>query len=144
MTQLVDIETALLHRLSMLRAGAAGAFKTIDGLAGHGMTRLMEHLQRQRKPSLVVRYAGRKATSSHARPQLLLYMAVEGARGNDEARVGGEGVSGMHALLDLVRGDLDGTMLLCGVRLTFVGEAPVADDDRWLVFQQTYDVQESA
>jgi hypothetical protein len=144
MTALADIETALLQRLSMLRNGTAGAFKTIDGLAGHSMTRLMEHLQRQRKPSLVVRYLGRKATSSQGRPQFLIYVAVEGLRGSDEARVGGDGVPGVHSLLDLVRGDLDGTTLLCGVRLTFVNEAAVADDERWLVFQQTYDVEEAA
>ncbi len=141
MTALADIENALLQRLSMLRVGTAEAFKTIDGLAGTGTTRLMAWLRRRPKPAALVRYAGRKRTSTGQAVQLSLYVAAEGLRGDGEARIGGDDVNGMHPLLDLLREALDGATLLCGCRLGLVSESAVADDDRIVVFQQTYEVE---
>ena len=138
---MADIESALLQRLSMLRVGTAEAFKTVDGLAGTGTTRLMACLRRRPKPAVLVRYAGRKRGSTGRPVRLSLYVAAESLRGGGEARIGGDDVNGMHALLDLVRGALDGATLLCGCRLALVDESAVADDDRMVVFRQTYEVE---
>jgi len=142
MKALADIESALLQRLSMLRIGTAGAFKTIDALAGITGSRVLDHLRRRPKPAVLVRYGGRKRTSSGQPVQFSLHVASESLRGAGEARTGGDDVSGMHPLLDLLREALDGTTLLCGCRLALVTESAVADDDRAAVFQQTYEVEE--
>jgi len=142
MASLRDIETAILQRLSLLRSGAAGAFRSVGGLAGRSAARVVEHLRHQRKPAVLVRYGVRKRTSTGLSVQWEFYVAVEGLRGAEEARLGADGVVGMHALLDLMRENLDGTRLPCGVRLGFVNEAAVADDGRLLVFQQTYEVED--
>jgi hypothetical protein len=144
MTALADIESALMQRLSMLRTGTAGAFKTIEGLGGQSKARATECLQARRKPAAVVRYAGRKVSSSGEQTEFTIYVACESLRGSGEARTGGDGVLGMHPLLDLARGNLDGTALLCGCGLTLVSESAVSDDDRMLVFQQTYRIEETS
>ncbi len=143
MTALMDIEIALVQRVSMLRLGTAGAFKTIDGLAGPGTSRVVEHVGGRLKPAALVRYLGRKRGSSGEPACVSLFVVCESLRGGGEARTGGDGVTGAHQLLDLLRGALDGTTLLCGCRLAFSSEEAVAADDRVVVFQQTYTVEEA-
>lgn len=144
MTGLADIESALLQRLSMLRLGTAAAFLSIEGLASTVKSRVLSHLRARRKPAAAISYDGQKASSS-GRPVLFsLFIACESLRGGDEARTGGTGVVGMHGLLDLLRANLDGTTLLCGCGLSLINEALVSDDDRLIVFRQTYEVVETS
>jgi len=143
MTALMDIEIALVQRVSMLRLGTAGAFKTIDGLAGPGTSRVVEHVGGRLKPAALVRYLGRKRGSSGEPVRVSLFVACEGLRGGGEARIGGDGVAGVHRLLDLLRGALDETTLLCGCRLAFWSEEAVVADGRVIVFEQTYTVEET-
>lgn len=143
MTALMDIEIALVQRLSMLRLGTAGAFKTIDGLAGPGTSRVVDYVSGRLKPAALIRYLGRKRGSSGEPALVSFFVACESLRGGGEARTGGEGVAGAHRLLDLLRGALDGTTLLCGCRLAFSSEGAVVADDRVAVFQQTYEVEET-
>lgn len=144
MTALADIEGVLLHRLSLLRLGATGAFKTIDGFAGQGKARVVDHLRRRRKPAVLVSYGGRKRTSSGEPLQFSLFVATESLRGAGEPRTGGDDAVGMHRLLDLVRGSLDGTTLPCGMALALVGEGHRVDDDRLVVFEQRYEIEEGS
>ena len=144
MRALADIEGMLLHRLSLLRLGPADAFETIDGFAGQGKARVVEDLRRRRKPAALVSYAGRTRTSSGESFRFSLFVATESLRGIGEPRTGGEGVLGMHRLLDLVRGSLDGTTLPCGVGLTLISEAHLVDDDRFVVFEQKYEIEEGS
>lgn len=144
MNGLSDIESALLNRLSMLRLGVQGAPATVDGLACASKTRVMTHLRSLRKPAAVVSYAGQKTSSAGRNVLFSVHMACESLRGDGEARTGGDDVVGMHSLLDLIRQNLDGTRLPCGSMLSLVSESAVSDDDRLIVFQQTYAVEETS
>jgi hypothetical protein len=94
-----------------------------------------------RKPAVVVVYSGRERTKQAKPVRFSLVVCTEGLRSTDEARLGSVDAPGMHALLDLLRGHLDGTMLTCGCRLDFQEESPMASDERLLVYEQVYSVE---
>ncbi|MBN1344514.1 MAG: hypothetical protein JXQ73_17625 [Phycisphaerae bacterium] len=144
MTALSDIEVALLQRLSTLRIGAHGAFRSVDGLVGASKQRVLAHLSRQRMPAVLACYEGRKVSSGGTSIRVCLYVATESLRGGREARTGGPGVLGIHALLDCLRGALDQATLLGGCRLSLASEGSVAGDDRTAVYEQIYAVEETA
>jgi hypothetical protein len=143
MMGLGDVERSLLHRLSLLRIGTARAFRSMSGAAEPSASRLADSLRGRRQPAVVVRYDGRRAAGSQEGMRFSLFVACEGLRGGSEARMGGDGVPGIHCLLDLLRGGLSRTLLSVGCRMTFVGEAIVHEDDRLIVAQQTYDLEET-
>jgi len=137
-----ELEVAILQRLSLLRCGAAGAFRDLVGDAGSGTGRLLEAMAHRSKPAGMLRYAGRRSVAGRPVVEFVLYVGVEGLRGGQEARLGGTGVVGAHPLLDLVRVSLDGCIPLTGHRLRFTSETCVAGDERTVVYQQTYQVEE--
>lgn len=139
---LADIEREVLHRISLLRVGTAAAAKGLDGVTAKKVDRVVEHVRDLPKPAVLVRQDGIRRAKGGDERAVTLVVACEGLRSSGEARIGGEGVVGMQSLLDLLRQTLDGAELPCAARLVFDSESPLADDDRLLVFAQTYAVEE--
>ncbi len=140
-TTLADIEREVLHRISLMRVGTAAAARGLDGVMAKKVDRVMEHVRDLPKPAVLIRQDGMRRGKTGHEHAITLVVACEGLRSAGEARRGGDGVVGMQALLDLLRQSLDGAELPCAARLIFEVEAPLVDDDRLLVFAQTYAVE---
>ncbi|MFQ6048084.1 MAG: phage protein Gp37 [Phycisphaerae bacterium] len=135
MSQLAELENALVAAIGAISSEGSAVFASVSGFSGPLDGRLREMLQRQRKPAAVVAYLGQTTGAQ----RWAVVVSAEGLRGPDEPRLGSSDVYGAFELLRLLRQSLDGQTLGSGDRLALAEERLIAADERAVISQQTYE-----
>lgn len=148
MSQLADLENAIVALLAAIQVGGQDVFATVQGTSNADDAALAAELRRQRKPAAVVALDGRRAAAGDdpvpESPRFTIAIAEESLRGSGEARLGGTGVSGGFDLLERVTLALQDATIVTDYQLVFVDERPLAADDRVVMYGQRYEARRLA
>ncbi len=148
MSELTDLETAVVTLLRNLTLDGGPAFATVRGFADAGRRRALDALARQNTPAALVLCTGRTRTGAGAKRVARLLVSVLIANrnlgGGDRVRLGDEERPGSFRLLQCTMQALDGAVALAGRRLVATNEQIIAADDRVLVHEQQYYLEQPA
>ncbi|MBN1514868.1 MAG: hypothetical protein JXB13_22845 [Phycisphaerae bacterium] len=147
MSELSDLEAAVVTLLQNITLGGSSAFAAVRGFADPDRRRALNALAREQHPAALVLYTGRSLRGSGEEqvlePHISVLIANSDLRGEDLVRLGDEGRPGSFQLLESARQALDGAAVLAGRHLVATAEQIIAADDRFLVYEQRYDVERS-
>ena len=143
MSELGDIETAVIGLIQAIQVSAADLFAEVKGFSSTVPRDVVAGLRRELKPAAYVVYDGR--ASSHpfavpAEPKLSVFAGVESLRGGDEPRTGSVLQSGGFDVLGELFTALAGVTIVTDRQLDFVDERLIAADDTRIIYEQRYSV----
>lgn len=147
MSELSDIESAVVGLIQAVQVDAADLFATVAGFADTNVRDVVSHMRRELKPAAYVVYDGRGASDTlgvPAAPKLSVFAIVESLRGGDEPRTGSSLESGGFDVLGELFTALAGSVIVTDRQLAFVDEKLIAADDTSVVYEQRYLVMKLA
>jgi len=148
MSELSDLETAVVALVRNITLGGAPAFATVRGFADPDRRRALSALARENSPAAFVLCTGRTRTGTGSKRVTRLSVSVlignRDLGGEDRVRLGDAGHPGSFQLLHSTMQALDGAVALAGRRLVATNEQIIAADDRFLVYEQRYYVERPA
>jgi hypothetical protein len=141
-SELGDIENAVVNLLSGIQVSQSNVFKSVVGFSTPDRRAAVKQLSRQRSPAALVAYAGRLRADSGESvvglPKLAVFVASANYRGGDDPRDGDTASTGGFELLGLVAGVLDGVLVATDRRLLALDESVVSADDTRVIYEQRY------
>ncbi len=144
MSELGDLENAIVATVSAIQEGGNDLFATVKGFSGPGGDAIAAAIRAELKPAAYVAFAGRRATRGEAwlvgDPRFSVIVAQEGLRGGSEPRLGSSSVTGGLDLLNKLAIALQNAILLTDRKLLLIDEGVLAADDRTYIARQQYDV----
>jgi hypothetical protein len=142
MSQLGDLENALVLRLSEARSGGSLVFATVRGASGGYRPAIRDALARERMPAVYVGFTD-EPTAPETKPavrgaRFVVLVAARALRIEDDPRYGGTDSPGAFALLEIARAQLDGYEPGYGSRAVCLHQKFVEADDRTAVYELLY------
>lgn len=145
MSELSDLEAAVVTLLQNITLGGRPAFAAVRGFADPDRRRALGALARENSPAAFVLCTGRTRTGSGSERVTRLLVSVLIANsdlgGEDRVRLGDAAHPGSFQLLQSTMQALDGAVVLAGRPLVATNEQLIAADDRFLVYEQRYYVE---
>jgi hypothetical protein len=144
MSEIGDLETAVLGRLAALDHGGRPVFAELAGHSGPLATRAAAAIRRHRTPAGLMVYTGRGVPVGTASVGMLEFSVLLHVRhcGGDRAVRWGDGAwMGSFELLDRVTETLNRAVVLVNRRLRLRGERLVLAEDGSVVYEQHYRVE---
>lgn len=142
MAELIDVENALISAVEAIEINASPAFKTVKGFNAARDRAVEEAIRREVKPAAYVTYDGRYSDIQdnffHGHLMYSVYVAADGLRGGDEARIGAFGVIGAFDLMSEVTQAIVSAQILPTYLVTFRYEYIAAADDTFMLMRQAY------
>lgn len=141
MSELGDIESAVVGLIQAVQVNAADLFATVAGFSDTSVRDVVSRIRRELKPAAYVVYDGRGTSDAlgvPAAPKLSVFAMVESLRGGDEPRTGSSLESGGFDVLAELFTALAGSVIVTDRQLAFVDEKLVAADDTSVVYEQRY------
>jgi hypothetical protein len=148
MSELGDLEAAVVGLIAGLQDGEAPMFRSVEGFSDPDRRRAMTYISGRSTPAALVVYAGRgRADLAQAlvgSPRLSVVLRAENLRGGPDVRSGDGTSRGGFQLLEGVMAALDGTAVLANRRLAAIDEQVVTADDTHVVYEQRYLIERVA
>ncbi|UCG16744.1 MAG: hypothetical protein JSV19_01650 [Phycisphaerales bacterium] len=142
MSELGDIESAIVSLLKSIEVEAVPVFATVRGYSDPDRKRAAAAIVRRRQPAAFVIYAGRtRAQVSHSivgAPRITVLISTRHLGGADAPRLGDGEASGGFDLLGRAMQALDGAIVLTDRRLWALDEQVFTADERVVVYEQRY------
>ncbi len=141
MSELGDIETAVIGLIQAIQVSAADLFAEVKGFSSTVPRDVVAGLRRELKPAAYVVYDGRASSDAFAvpaEPKLSIFAVVESFRGGDEPRTGSVLQSGGFDVLGELFTALAGVTIVTDRQLAFVDERLIAANDTSVVYEQRY------
>lgn len=142
MSQLGDLENAIVAQLAKAEIGGTTAFEVIRGISGGWRAAVRDALHRERMPAALVGFT-EEPTAPETRPALrgprfVVLVAERLLRQGTDPRHGDAGSPGAFALLDAARAVLDGFEPEHDVRLENLHVKFIDADERTAVYELLY------
>ena len=148
MSELGDLETAVVGLIAGLQDGGTPVFRSVEGFSDPDRRRALACINGRSAPAALVIYAGRgRADVAQAlvgSPKLSVVLRAENLRGGPDVRSGDGTSRGGFQLLESVMAALDGAVVLAGRRLAAIDEEVVTADDTHVVYEQRYLIERVA
>ncbi len=144
MSEIGDLENAVLARLAALDHGGRPVFAVLAGHSGPVASQAVDAIRRHRTPSGLMIYTGRGAPVGTASVGMLEFSVLLHVRhlAGDHAVRWGDGVAmGSFELLGRVLETLNRAVVLVNRRLRLRGERAVLAEDGSVVYEQQYRVE---
>lgn len=142
MAELVDVENALIAAVAAVEINSVEVFKAVKGFNVPRDNAVEEAIRREVKPAAYVTYDGRYSDVQdnfyHGQLMYSVYLAVDGHRGGDEARLGAFGTIGAFDLMSALTNTVVSVEILSGYLVTFRYEYIAAADDTFMLMRQAY------
>ncbi len=143
MSELGDIESAVIGLIEAIQVSSADLFAEVKGFSSTTRRDVVAGLRRELKPAAYVVYDGRASSDAFsvpADPKLSVFAIVESLRGGDEPRAGSALQSGGFDVLGELFTALAGSTIVTDRQLAFVDEQLTAADDTSVIYEQRYSV----
>lgn len=148
MSELGDIESAVVGLVSGIQSGGQSVFRSVAGFSDPDRRGGVNQVLRSVAPAALVIYTGRLRSdggdSVVGLPKLTVLVSAENLRGGDDPRMGDGTWHGGFELLGLVAAALDGVLVQTDRRLVQVDEQVAAADDTHVVYEQRYVIDREA
>ena len=142
MSELGDIESAVVTLLESIETEGAPVFATVAGYSDSDRTRAAAAIARQQQPAAFLIYAGRTRAEVSpwivGAPRLTVLISARHLGGADAPRLGDGETFGGFDLLGRTMQVLDGTVVLTDRRLWALDEQVFTADERIVVYEQRY------
>lgn len=142
MSELGDLETAVVGLIAGIQDGGSPVFRSVAGFSDPDRRRSLAHISGLVAPAALVIYAGRVrgdvSQSVVGAPKVTVLLRAENLRGGEDVRSGDGAAYGGFELLQLVMAVLDGTVVQTDRRLVALDEQVVVADATHAVYEQRY------
>ncbi len=148
MSDLGDLESAVVGLVAAIQSAGSPVFRSVDGFSDPDRKRSTAHIRRLAAPAGLVVYSGRlradAADSVVGLEKLTVLISAENLRGGDDPRAGDGVWHGGFELLGLVSSALDGVLVQTDRRLIAIDEQVAFADATHVVYEQRYAVDRVA
>lgn len=147
MSELADIESAVIGLIESIQIGGSDLFATVAGFSNSSSREVVAALRREIKPAAYVVYGDRESSDAFGvpgKPDFSVFAIAESLRGGSEPRSGSILLAGGFNLLAELFNALFDQTILADRRLSFLDERLVAADETSVVYQQRYSVLRTA
>ncbi|MFO0972763.1 MAG: hypothetical protein U1A27_04890 [Phycisphaerae bacterium] len=142
MAYLADIENALIERLRTAELGGSIAFGSVEAGSGPYRAAMRAQLTRMRPPAAVTAYVDENTATDapvgKRGPRFGVYVAARSLRTVGGPRQDESDSLGSYSLISVVRGALDGVVIVTGRRAVAAGMRYADGDDRLDIHELMY------
>lgn len=148
MSELGDLETAIVGLIAGLQDAGTPVFRSVEGFSDPDRRRALAYINGRPAPAALVIYAGRVRADVGqvvvGSPKLTVLLRAENLRGGPDVRSGDATSRGGFQLLECVMAALDGAVAFADRRLAAIDEQVVTADDTHVVYEQRYLIERVA
>jgi len=141
-SELGDLEAAVMGLISAIQSGGAPAFRSVVGFADADRRRTVARISGLAAPAAVVIYTGRVRTSMPGSviglPKVTVLLRAQNLRGRAAVRSGDTTALGAFDVLSLATATLDGAIVQTDRRLVALDEQTLTADETHVVYEQRY------